>query len=29
LWDINQTRLQGYFEVVRDLRNAGAVDSGG
>jgi hypothetical protein len=29
LWDINQTRLQGYFEVVRDLRNAGAVGSGG
>lgn len=29
LWDINQTRLQGYFEVVRDLRSAGAMGGGG
>lgn len=23
IWDIDQTRLRGYFEVVRDVRNAG------
>lgn len=28
LWDINQSHIRGYFEVVRDLRNAAAAGAG-